>query len=202
MVTAHPVAESFTHAVAAAADRGLRRAGHRVVVLDLYAAGFAPAMSQAERAAYHEAEPLIDPLTIEHAALLRRSQALVFVYPTWWAGPPAILRGWLERVLVPGVAFRFDERGKVRPALTHVRRIVGISTYGSPWRYVKAVTDGGRRMLLRALRLNCGWRASTRWLAMYSMDTSSEHERTAFLDHVERSMSRLGRVGFGWGWRR
>ncbi|MGI9029520.1 MAG: hypothetical protein ACR2HP_05980, partial [Ilumatobacteraceae bacterium] len=68
--------------------------------------------------------------------------------------------------------------------------------------YVKAVTDGGRRMLLRALRMNCGWRASTRWLAMYSMDTSPEHERTAFLVRVERSMSRLGRVGFGWGWRR
>ena len=128
MVTAHPDADSFTSAVAASAQRGMQRAGHQVVSLDLYALGFTPAMSPAERTAYHTDAPLIDPLTIAHAELVRRAQALVFVYPTWWGGPPAILRGWLERVLVPGVSFRFDEHGKVRPALTHVRRIVGIST--------------------------------------------------------------------------
>ena len=53
----------------------------------------------------------------------------MFVYPTWWSGLPAILKGWLERVMVPGVGFTFDSRtGKVKPGLTHVRRIVGIST--------------------------------------------------------------------------
>src|SRR5215204_2917892 len=153
MVTAHPDAQSFTSAVAESAQRGMQRAGHHVVTLDLYALGFAPAMSPAERAAYHTPTPLIDPLTTEHAELVRRSQALVFVYPTWWGGPPALLRGWLERVLVPGVAFRFDEHGKVRPAMTHIRRLVGISTYGSSWRYVHLMTDGGRRMVRRALRL-------------------------------------------------
>ncbi len=191
MVTANPDPAGFTHAAAAAARRGMQRAGHHVVTLDLYALGFAPAMSAPERAAYHEATPLIDPLTIEHAELLRRSQALVFVYPTWWSGPPAILRGWLERVFVPGVAFYFDEHGKVRPGLSHVRRIVGISTYGSPWRHVKLLQDGGRRMLLRALRLNCGWRASTRWLALYSIDTATAAQRTAFLQRVEQKMARL-----------
>lgn len=193
MVTAHPHADSFTAAITTAARRGMRRAGHSVVELDLYAIGFVPAMSAAERAAYHEATPLIDPMTIEHARLVRQSQALVFVYPTWWGGPPAVLRGWLERVLVPGVAFRFDERGKVVPAMTNIRRIVGISTYGSPRRYVRLMSDGGRRMLLRALRMNCGWRASTRWLAMYSTDTSTRADRAGFLERVERSMARLGR---------
>ncbi len=193
MVTAHPHADSFTAAAATAARRGMQRAGHSVVELDLYAIGFVPAMSAAERAAYHEATPLIDPMTIEHARLVRRAGALVFVYPTWWGGPPAVLRGWLERVLVPGVAFRFDERGKVVPAMTNVRRIVGVSTYGSPRRYVRLMSDGGRRMLVRALRMNCGWRASTKWLAMYSTDTSTAAEREAFLERVERSMARLGR---------
>ena len=58
----------------------------------------------------------------------------MFVYPTWWSGLPAVLKGWLERVMVPGVGFTFDaQSGKVQPGLRHVRRIVGISTYGSPW---------------------------------------------------------------------
>jgi NAD(P)H dehydrogenase (quinone) len=194
VVHAHPQEGSYTHAVADAAIRGLESAGHHVTLLDLYASGFVPAMSAAERAAYHGDEPLIDPQTVEHAALVRRAEVLVFVYPTWWSGPPAILKGWLERVMVPGVAFRFDARGRVRPALTHVRRIVGISTYGSPWTYVKLLQDGGRRMLTRALRLNCGLRTPTTWLGLYSIDTLGATERAAFLDRVEHTMAHLAPV--------
>jgi putative NADPH-quinone reductase len=191
VVCAHPQEDSFTHAVVAAARAGFERGGHDVTVLDLYAIDFQPAMSVDERRAYHGEQPLLDPVTIAHAELVRSSEVLVFVYPTWWSGPPAILKGWLERVLVPGVAFRFDAAGKVRPALTNVRRIVGISTYGSPWTYVKLLQDGGRRMLTRALRLNCGVRTPTTWLGLYSIDTLGEVERAAFLDRVEHSMAHL-----------
>jgi NAD(P)H dehydrogenase (quinone) len=194
VVCAHPQPGSYTHAVAAAAIRGFEGAGHHVTLLDLYASGFVPAMSAAERAAYHGERPLIDPQTVESAALVQRVDALVFVYPTWWSGPPAILKGWLERVMVPGVAFRFDARGRVRPALTNVRRIVGISTYGSPWTSVKLLQDGGRRMLTRALRLNCGLRTPTTWLGLYSIDTLGDTERAAFLDRVEHSMAHLESV--------
>ena len=63
VVSAHPHAASFNHAVTAAAVRGYERAGHHVTTLDLYALGFAPAMSAAERAAYHTEQPLLDPMT-------------------------------------------------------------------------------------------------------------------------------------------
>jgi putative NADPH-quinone reductase len=106
-----------------------------------------------------------------------------------------MLRGWLERVMVAGVAFRFDEAGKVHPALSHVRRIVGISTYGAPWTYIKLMHDGGRRMLTRALRMNCGLRARTTWLGLYSIDTQGDAERAAFLDRVEHSMAHLHPLG-------
>lgn len=191
VVTAHPGEDSFNHAIAAAATRGSERAGHHVTTLDLYAIGFAPAMTVAERRAYHTDRPLIDPMVSAHAELVQRADVLAFVYPTWWSGPPAMLRGWLERVMVPGVAFRFDEAGKVRPALTNVRRIVGISTYGSPWTYIKLTQDGGRRMLTRALKLNCGFRTPTTWLALYSVDMQGVVERSAFLDRVEHSMAHL-----------
>jgi NAD(P)H dehydrogenase (quinone) len=194
LVCAHPQEGSYTHAVAAAAARGFERGGHVVTTIDLYAAGFAPAMSAAERAAYHGEQPLLDPQTIGHATLVRRAEVLAFAYPTWWSGPPAILKGWLERVMVPGLAFRFDARGRVRPALTNVRRIVGVSTYGAPWTYVKLLQDGGRRMLTRGLRLNCRRRTSTTWLGLYSVDTLGDAERAAFLDRVEHTMAHLDPV--------
>jgi len=190
-VSAHPCADSYSRAISAAANRGLGTAGHEVIALDLYDCGFTPAMSSADLDAYRAQQPPIDPLVREHGRLVKEVDALVFVYPTWWSGPPAILKGWLERVLVPGIAFTFDDRGKVQPAMMHIQRIVGISTYGSPWTYVKLVNDNGRRMLTRTLRLTCGRRTSTTWLGLYSIDTTGAAERDAFLDRVEHSMAKL-----------
>ncbi len=191
VVLAHPNPDSFNHAVAHRAVDTLQSVGHEVQLLDLYALGFKAAMSADERVAYHSDEPVLDPLVAAHVELLRRADTLVFVYPTWWSSLPAILKGWLERVMVPGVAFVFDDAGKVQSALTHVRRIVGISTYGSPRMYVRAINDNGRRTLTRALRLTCGLRTRCRWLGLYAIDTATAAERTAFLGRVERRMRSL-----------
>jgi NAD(P)H dehydrogenase (quinone) len=191
VVLAHPTAGSFNHAIADRACTALRTAGHDVHFLDLYALGFRAAMTSDERAAYHTEAPIVDPMVREHAELVRTSAAIVFVYPTWWSSMPAILKGWLERVFVPGIGFQFNEEGKVRPALTHVRRLVGISTYGSPWAYVKAVNDNGRRTIMRTIRINTGWSTRTSWLGLYAIDTATASERERFLERVERKMRSL-----------
>lgn len=191
VVAAHPCPEGFTHVLAARAIAGLQRGGHTVDVIDLYADGFRAAMSREERAAYHTDDPILDPQIADYAERLKRAEWLVFVYPTWWSGLPAIMKGWLERVFVPGVGFVFNSRGKVRPGLPQVRRIVGISTYGSPWVFTKLINDNGRRILTRALRMSCGLRARPKWLALYAMETASDEQRTAFLDKVEREMAAL-----------
>jgi putative NADPH-quinone reductase len=192
VVVAHPCDDSFTHAVAERAVAGLRARGHAVEVVDLYALGFRVAMSPEERHAYHGETPLIDEHTREHARLVGWADCLVFVYPTWWSGQPAMLKGWLERVMVPGVAFVFDERsGKVRPGLRHVRRLVGISSYGSRRSLVKLINDNGRRTITRTLRMSCGLRTRSTWLGLYGIDTASESRRRQFLDRVETTMARL-----------
>src|SRR3954451_1289799 len=191
VVVSHPSASSYTKALAAAAIRGLERAGHDVEELDLHALGFQPAMTKAERDAYHGTDPMVDPLVRQSAAAVRRADMLVFVYPTWWGGLPAMLKGWLEKTMVPGVAFVFDSHNKVRPGLQSVQRIVGISSYGSKRPYVTLVNDNGRRVLLRALRLNTGWRTRRTWLGFYGIDTSTVDERNAFVRRVERTMAAL-----------
>lgn len=192
VIVAHPSTDSYCHALAGRAEAGLLAAGHEVVVLDLYAQGLRVAMSAEERVAYHGESPIIDPVIAEHAALVQRAEALVFVYPTWWSGLPAILKGWLERVMVPGVGFVLDERtNKVRPGLGQMRRLVGISTYGSPKMYVRLINDNGRRIITRALRMSCGLRVRTSWLGLYAIDTSTSAQRQAFLAEVEQKMAGL-----------
>ncbi len=192
VVLAHPNPESYAHELARRAAKGLRTAGHEVATLDLSGLGFRAAMSEEERVAYHGEDPIIDPMVREHADLVQAADTVVFVYPTWWSGLPAVLKGCFDRVLVPGVGFRFDDRsGKVRPGLTNVRRIVGISTYGSPRWYVRLVNDAGRRTIARTFRVSCGSRTRTRWLALYSIDTATADQRDDFARRVERAMAAL-----------
>jgi putative NADPH-quinone reductase len=192
LIVAHPHTDSFTHACAGAAQAGLTRGGHEVDRVDLYAEGFRTAMSREERLAYETDDPILDPQVADYAARLKRADALLVVYPTWWSGLPAILKGWFERVMVPGVGFHFDPAtNKVKPGLRHLRRIMGISVYGSPRLHTYFVNDNGRRIVTRALRMSCGWRTRPKWLAMYAVDTSTDAERRAFLTEIDRQMARL-----------
>ena len=191
VVVAHPNPQGFSHAIASTAQIALAGGGHDVTLLDLYAEGFRAAMTFDERLAYHGARPILDPTVERHAGIVKQAEALVFIYPTWWSTMPAILKGWLERVMVPGVGFVFDEHGHVRRGLVDVHRIVGISTYSAPWFHVKAIHDNGRRTLLRALRLNTALLTRASWLGLYKMDTRSADQRATFLSRVERKMRSL-----------
>jgi NAD(P)H dehydrogenase (quinone) len=191
VVVAHPNQDSFTMAIQRAATASLQSTGHVVTVLDLYEMGFQPAMTDSEHLAYESPDPVLDPLVITSIAAIRAAEMLVFIYPTWWSGLPAMLKGWLEKCMVPGVAFVFDTDQKVRPGLGKVRRIVGISTYGSPRNYVRLINDNGRRTLLRALRLNTGMRTRTTWLGLYAIDASTQEQRQLFISQVEQKMAKL-----------
>jgi len=188
VVVAHPNEASFTHAIATTTIDALQANGHVVTVRDLYAEGFSAAMTAAERAAYDSDTPVVSDQVAAYVADVTSTELLIFVYPTWWSSLPAIMKGWLDRVLVPGVAFGFNEHGKLRPQLTNVRRVVGISTYGSAWPYVKMINDNGRRTIGRTLRLSTGARTRMTWLAMYRMDTANDAQRTAFLERITKSV--------------
>lgn len=191
VIHSHPIVDSFSRALRDAASEGAQAAGHDVRVLDLGAMNFDPVMSADELRGYKAiTSATSDDLTM-HIDAVKWADVLVFVYPTWWSTLPAQLKGWLERVMRPGVAFVFDENNKVRPGLRQVRKIVGITTYGSKWPYVKLMKDSGRRTLLRALKLNTSWRTRSKWLAFYGIDGASEARRAQFLGQVRKSMETL-----------
>ncbi len=189
VVYCHPREGSFCSALRDAAIAGLRDAGHDVDVLDLAAESFDPVMPEHEWREYREMTGRVPESLHRHVALVRAAEILVFVYPTWWSGLPAQLKGWLERVLVPGVGFVLDARGRVRPGLHRVRAIRTVSTAGSPRLYVALVNDNGRRILTRALRLSAPRRTSVRSHVLHSMDTTTPERRARFLDEVRRSMA-------------
>ena len=94
-------------------------------------------------------------------------------------------------VLGDGVAYRFDRRGRPRSLLRHIRSLVVVTTYGSSSWVNLLEGEPGRRTVRWALRALLGWRARSRWLACYRMDTAGDAARRRFLDRVQRELSRL-----------
>lgn len=191
VVYCHPVEGSLCSAIRDAAVRGLSAAGHDVSVIDLAADDFDPVMPLEEWRTYMDRKIVDTPEIVRYIEKVQESEILVFVYPTWWSGLPAQLKGWLERVLVAGVAFRFTKSDRVRPGLTQMRRIHVISTYGSPKLYVRLVNDNGRRILSRALRMSGTKRTRTSHQGLYALDTSTVESRQQFLRDVEKKTASL-----------
>src|SRR5580704_11076167 len=130
VIYCHPRPDSFSAAVRDTVIDALTAAGHAVDLRDLYADGFDPVLSARQRGAYFDAAEDVHGVK-DHVTALRWAEALVLVYPTWWFGMPAMLKGWLDRVWLPGVAFVLG--GGLQPLLTDLRRIAMVTTYGSPW---------------------------------------------------------------------
>jgi NAD(P)H dehydrogenase (quinone) len=193
VVQAHPDQESLSGALFQAVRRGLGRAGHLVDVIDLYGDGFRAFMSADERRAYETDQPIIDPQVQRYVDLLLAADALVFVYPTWNMGLPAILKAWIERVLLPGVAFSLDqETNRVKGGLGHLRRLVGVSTYGLPRSAVFVTNDAGRRLITRGVRGMCSKvKCRTTWMGLYGLNRPDSAAITEFIGRVEREMAQL-----------
>jgi NAD(P)H dehydrogenase (quinone) len=188
VVYCHPCEESFNRAIRDLAMQTLIGAGHDVRLLDLYAIGFDPAMSAEERRDYHT-ESVNENRVAEHLALVRWAESLVFVYPTWWFGLPAMLKGWCDRVLVPHATFVMPTASRpIAPLLTNIRRLTVVTTCGASWLVSKFVGEPGRRTLLRGVRSLCHPACGTRYLAHYKMDTSTETSRARFLARVENML--------------
>lgn len=190
VVHCHPSPDSFVATVRDRAVAGLRAGGAEVRMSDLYADGFVPEFTAEEHANHLRwgADPSLDRYVDD----LAWADTLVLVYPTWWGGQPAMLKGWIDRVWVNGVAWELPEgANRLQPRLRNIRRLVAVVTHGSPKRINVMEGEGGKRTITRSLRTMCHPLARATWLAMYGMDTSSEDERTAFLDRVESRLTRI-----------
>ena len=192
VVLAHPNPDSFSHAIVDKVSATLANRDHSVSVIDLYAIGYSSAMTRAELAAYPTSTPAIDPVVIEHTHLIQECSTIVFVYPTWWSSMPAILKGWIDRTMLPGIAFSVDpETLKLQPELTNVRRLIGITTFGGPRLASLVVRDNGSKIVTRSLRAICHRRCRTTWLRLFNIDSSTPAERETFLQRVDRTMRKI-----------
>ena len=192
VVYCHPREASFTSAVRDLVLDKLAAAKAEVRLLDLYAEGFDPILSAEEHEGYETCPDNIAPVAA-HVDDLRWCDTLIFVYPTWWYGLPAVLKGWLDRVLLPDVAFLMPSPDvkTIRPGLPHIRRLAVFTPCGASRWLTFLVGSPGKRTLMRGVGLLCGRPVRRAYAAHYLMDSSTDASRAAHLDRVAAKMDRF-----------
>ena len=183
---AHPVETSFNAALHRTIIERLAAAGHVVDDLDLYAEDFDPRLTRAERLAYHDPRgphECVDP----YVRRLLAAEALVLSFPVWNYGFPAILKGFFDRVFLPGVSFRMVD-GKATPSLHNIRKVAAVTTYGGSWFRAALMGNPPKKLIHRMLRLTVKPGAPVSYLAHYSMNLSTKESREKFMARVAAKM--------------
>ncbi len=168
VVSCHPLDNSLCRNLANQAERTMRGNGYDARWIDLYDTAFPPALSAAERSRYYQADYPGDDIA-DHVAALRAAEVVVLVFPTWWFGFPAVLKGWFDRVWVPGVAYDHSpDYGPLKPLLHDLKHVVAVTTLGSPWWVDRLIMRRPvRRVLKTALVGACAPKARFHMLSLY-----------------------------------
>lgn len=124
---AHPYTGSFNHAVLSEIERKLKSENRPYEVIDLYADGFDPAFEAASLRLYGRGETA-DPLVEKYIRILLQTDEFIMVFPVWWGMMPAIVVGFFDKVMLAGIAYRYDDDGRLVPSRLDIRRTVMITT--------------------------------------------------------------------------
>jgi putative NADPH-quinone reductase len=174
VIYCHPNEKSFAGALHQTVLNVLRDCGHEVTDLDLYADGFRPVMSREERREYEDPAQYRETVK-NYAPQLAEAEAIVAVYPTWWYGLPAMLKGYFDRVWAPGIAFDLGADGVFQTdRLNNIRKLGVVTTYGSPWWLIRLYMGDPERKLWAARSASCAAKAArltgmstTTWISLH-----------------------------------
>ena len=191
IVIAHPLPDSLCQALAQVAIKSLTAAGHEVMVENLYDAGFSPILTEAERQSYYRL-PFDASAIAGQVERLLATEALVLVFPTWWFGFPAMLKGWFDRVWGPGVAYdHASDLGPIRPRLLNLRHALAITSLGSPWWVDRLLLwQPVRRILKIALLGTCAPACRFEMLSLYQAEKLDSAQVRRFSSRIERALAR------------
>ena len=194
VIHAHPVETSYNRTLFNTVVETLTANGHEVDALNLYDEAFPAVLSREERLNYHEVPGNLTPAIKPYVDRLMAAEALVFVHPVWNYGYPAVLKGYFDRVFLPGVSFILEgggDRGKLLPNLKHIKKVAFVTTYGgNRWRTM-LMGDPPRRLARRWAWVTFRTPRPPKYLALYDMNNNSAAQLAGFIEKVRAEIGRF-----------
>lgn len=190
VILAHPRPGSFNHAIAGEVVNTLRDAGHTVFFHDLYGEGFDPLLPPDEIVR----NASLPSLVARHCTEITVANGIVIVHPDWWGMPPAVLKGWIDRVLRPGVAYRFAETDAgegIPEGLLKAKAALVFNTSNTPWqREIEVFGDPLERLWKDCILSFCGV-PEVRRTMFGVVVTSTDEQRKAWLKNVREMVTAM-----------
>lgn len=189
VIYAHPVETSFNAAMHTCVLDALEQVGHEIDDCDLYAEGFDAVLSREERLNYHDLAINQRPVA-SYVERVMKADAVVLVHPIWNFGLPAILKGFMDRVFLPGVSFHLED-GKLSPGLTHIKKMACVVTYGATRFRAMVLGDPPRKVATRMMRAMIKPGAPVWYLAQYDMNNVTTAQLETHMQKVRGKLSRF-----------
>ena len=189
IVTTHPLDDSLCKQLTKHTVNELKQMGHEVTVEDLYAEQFEPALTAVERASYY-GERYESSNVAPQVSRLKEAEALVLLFPTWWFGFPAMLKGWFDRVWGPGIAYdHASYLGPIKPRLDNLRKVLVVTTLGSPWWVDRLIMrQPVKRIMKVALLGACAKKSKLQFMSLYNSEKLNEQRITTFKRSIEKAL--------------
>jgi len=187
----HPNEGSYCNAILQSVTKGLQNANHEVDLIHLDHDGFNPAMSKADLKAFVDHQP-IDPQVIDYNERLKKANHLIFIFPIWWDIMPATTKGFVDRVLSPGVMYDHHPIGfGLVPLVKNLKSITIITTMNKPGiLYSLLIGNLIRKTMLRSVFKTMGYK-NRHWISFTSVKSVSWEKRVKWLSNLENRFSKL-----------
>ena len=181
----HPYEGSYCNAILNAVTKGLERANHEIDVMHLDKDGFNPVMSKRDLSTFVEHQA-IDPQVIDYHGRLKKADHLIFIFPIWWDLMPAATKGFIDRVLSPGVVYDHHPRGfGLVPLLKNLRSVTVITTMNKP-KIMYSLLMGNliKKAMIKSVFKTMGYK-KLKWISFGSVKTVTHKKRVKWLADLE-----------------
>lgn len=187
----HPYEGSFGNAILNAVTKGLKGANHEIDLMHLDNDRFNPVMSKADLKGFVEHKP-VDPQVIDYNERLEKADHLIFIFPIWWDLMPAMTKGFVDRVLTPGVVYDHHPRGfGLVPLLKNLKGVTVITTMNKPKiMYSLLIGNLIRKAMIKSVFKTMGYK-NLKWISYNMVKSVSQEKRVKWLTDIEIRFSKI-----------
>lgn len=187
----HPYEGSYCNAILQAVTKGLQKANHEIDLIHLDKDNFNPIMTSADLKAFVEGKP-VDQKVFEYKERLEKAAHLVFIFPIWWELMPALTKGFIDKVIYPGVAYEYSNESKTKMRkILNIKGITVITTMNTPKVLYRLIFGNAVK---KALMVGTFWKLgykNRKWISLNMVKMVSDKKRTKWLSGIENKFTVL-----------
>ncbi|MCC6287379.1 MAG: NAD(P)H-dependent oxidoreductase [Chitinophagaceae bacterium] len=187
----HPYEQSYCNAILQAVTNGLQKANHEIDLIHLDKDGFNPVMTAADLKAFKDKKP-VDPKVIEYKERLNKADHLLFIFPVWWELMPALTKGFIDKVIFPGVAYDYAPKGYgMIPLFKNIKSVTVITTMNTAGIVYRLIFGNA---IKKAIMTGTFWKMgykNRKWISLNMVKFVSDKKRKKWLAKLENRFAAL-----------